>query len=130
MKRRGAADFLVVCLCAEWCKSCREYRPDFDALSASVEGADFRWVDIEEHADAMGELDIVDFPTLLVFRGEYVLFFGPMTPHSERLRRLLETFAAQTTSESRDYATSSPDRAAWQTNGDLSGIRRRETGDR
>ncbi|MDR1275681.1 MAG: thioredoxin family protein [Candidatus Accumulibacter sp.] len=126
MKRRGAADFLVVCLCAEWCKSCREFQSDFDALSSDFAGADFRWVDIEENADAMGELDIVDFPTLLVFRGEHVLFFGPMTPHSERLRRLLEVFAAQTVSESRDYAISSPDRAAWQTNGDLAAFQKTE----
>jgi thiol-disulfide isomerase/thioredoxin len=115
--------FLVICLCAEWCKTCREYRTVFDAVSAASPGMVFRWVDIEEDANAMGDLDIADFPTLLIFRGRDVLFFGPMTPHSARLRRLLETFAAQTDSESRGYATATPERAAWQTNGDITALR-------
>jgi hypothetical protein len=71
----------------------------------------------------MGDIDIVDFPTLLVFRGGYVLFFGPMTPRADILRRLLEMFAAQTVSESRDYAFSSPDHASWQANGDIAALR-------
>jgi thiol-disulfide isomerase/thioredoxin len=116
-------DFLVICLCAAWCKACREYRPVFDAVSVAFPGMRFHWVDIEEDADAMGDLDIADFPTLLIFRDSAVLFFGPMTPHSARLRRLLEIFAAQTASESRGYAASTPERAAWQTNVDIAALR-------
>ena len=28
----------VVCLCAEWCGTCRDYRATFDALKLRVEG--------------------------------------------------------------------------------------------
>jgi thiol-disulfide isomerase/thioredoxin len=116
--------FLAVCLCAEWCKTCREYRPGFEALASRFPAMGFRWVDIEDHADEMGDLDITDFPTLLIFRGARVLFFGVTRPQPRYLARLLETFAAQTLSEARDYAISSPERASWQQNDEITALRR------
>ena len=117
------SDFLIVCLCAAWCKACREYQPDFEALSAEFQSMTFRWVDVEDHADVMGDLDIVDFPTLLVFRQSDVLFFGAMRPETGHLRRLIEVFDAQTPLESHDYAISSGERLNWQKNEDLLALR-------
>ena len=58
---------LVACLCAAWCGTCREYRATFEALSGGFAGeADFAWVDVEDEADALGDLDIENFPTLLI----------------------------------------------------------------
>jgi thioredoxin 1 len=37
----------------------------------------FVWVDIEDESELVGDLDIEDFPTLLLARGGRVLFFGP-----------------------------------------------------
>jgi thioredoxin 1 len=85
------ATFLVTCLCAAWCRTCDEYRPTFDALAAEFEGrARFSWVDIEDDEAALGEVDVVDFPTLLVSRDEDALFFGPVMPHAQTARQLVE----------------------------------------
>jgi thiol-disulfide isomerase/thioredoxin len=82
----------VWCLCAEWCHTCVEYRPGFLALAREFPQAAFRWIDIEDEADEVGELEVENFPTVRVTRGEAVLFHGPMEPHHAQLRRLLESF--------------------------------------
>jgi thioredoxin 1 len=83
---------LVACLCAQWCGTCGAYRAVFDALGKEL-GAQtqFVWVDIEDQADALGDVDVEDFPTLLVARGEAVLFFGPLTPQPPTLARLVRS---------------------------------------
>ena len=111
--------FVVVCLCAEWCGTCRDYRSGFDELATEFAGSRFLWVDIEDDADAIGDLDVDNFPTLLIKRDGVVLFFGTMLPHLSHLRRPLETFAEQTGEEARAYATSDPLRRAWQEDADL-----------
>lgn len=111
--------FLVICLCAEWCGTCRDYRSGFDELATAFPDVRFRWVDIEENASEMGDLDIEDFPTILIRRGESVLFFGTMLPHLGHLRRTLEVFREQTLEESLDYAKSNDERLGWQSNPDL-----------
>jgi thioredoxin 1 len=116
---QASEEFLVICLCAEWCGTCRDYRAGFDALAAQFPDTRFRWLDIEEHADEMGDLDIENFPTLFIRRGQWVLFFGTMLPYHNYLRRMIETFQDQTAEESRDYALSSPERCSWQENQDL-----------
>ncbi|MDR1709375.1 MAG: thioredoxin family protein [Candidatus Accumulibacter sp.] len=120
--RASSADLAVVCLCAQWCGTCREYRGGFERLAGRFPGVAFLWRDIEENAASLGDLDIEDFPTILVARGESVLFFGPMLPQAAQLRRLIETFREQTPEQSRAYALSTPDRQAWQTNPDLAAL--------
>ena len=79
----------------------------------------FRWLDIEDDADAVGDLDIENFPTLLIGRDGNVLYFGTMLPHPGHLRRILETFAEQSRAASREYALARPELRAWQSNADL-----------
>lgn len=86
---------LVACLCAQWCGTCRDYRAVVDALAAEIGAAAvFKWVDIEDEADALGDLDVENFPTLLVARGDAVLFFGTLTPHPPTLARLVQSALA------------------------------------
>ena len=88
----AAAPLLVAGLCAQWCGSCRDYRPLFEAQARSFAGrADFAWIDIEDHDEVMGPLDVDDFPTLLIARGDEVLFFGAVTPHAQTLARLVQS---------------------------------------
>lgn len=117
-------ELLVICLCAEWCGTCREYRPGFEGLAVDFPGTRFRWLDIEDHADEMGDLDVENFPTLLIFRGESVLFYGTMLPHVGHLRRMVETFAEHTLEQSRAYAQSNDERRQWQDNEDLRSLKR------
>jgi thiol-disulfide isomerase/thioredoxin len=82
---------LVSCLCAAWCRTCDEYRVTFDALLAEFDGwARFVWVDIEDDEAALGSVDVVDFPTLLIARGDTAVFFGPVMPHAQTARQLIE----------------------------------------
>lgn len=117
--------FVVICLCAQWCGTCRDYRTGFESLAAGFDGVEFRWLDIEDEADALGDIDVENFPTIFVRRGDSVLFFGTLLPHLNTLRRLIETFVDQTPQQSRAYARSSPDRLAWQDDPDLRRLGRR-----
>lgn len=122
MMGRGSADaatFQVICLCAEWCSTCREYKTGFEALACQFPEMPFKWIDIEARADDLGDLDIENFPTLLVLRAELVLFYGVMLPYPAHLRRTIENFLEQTLQQSRDYAFANPERRAWQTNADF-----------
>lgn len=49
----------------------------------------FVWIDVEDQADLIGDLDIETFPTLLVANGEGLNFLGAVTPQPEVLARLL-----------------------------------------
>jgi len=87
-----AKRLLVACLCAAWCGSCRDYRPTFDGLAGRfAESADFVWVDVEDEADALGDLDIEDFPCLLIAAGDATLFLGPVTPQAQTAERLIRS---------------------------------------
>ena len=83
------ASLLVVCLCAEWCGVCREYRARFTELQSRFPQAQFLWVDVEDEADLLHPLDVEDFPTLLLAVGAEARFFGPLTPQIETLERLI-----------------------------------------
>jgi thiol-disulfide isomerase/thioredoxin len=82
----------VACLCAEWCGTCRDYRAVFDQAVQAQCGAGVvgRWVDVEDQADLIGAIDVDNFPTLLMARGDEVLFFGTVTPHGATLTRLIK----------------------------------------
>ena len=79
----------VVCLCADWCGTCRDYRPIFDEVAAEHPGMPFLWLDIEDQAALVGELDIETFPTLLIADDTVIRFAGPLLPHAGTLLRLL-----------------------------------------
>ncbi|MBC8057060.1 MAG: thioredoxin family protein [Rhizobiales bacterium] len=86
-----ARPVLVACLCAAWCRTCNDYRLTFDALAREfAHQARFVWVDIEDDEDALGGVDVVDFPTLLVAQGDRIPFFGPVLPHAQTARHLLQ----------------------------------------
>ena len=87
-----ADGLLVACLCAEWCGTCRDYAEPFAAL-ARRGGTRCVWVDIEDHEEVLDEVDVDNFPTLLIARGDTVLFFGTVTPHARTLERLVEAAA-------------------------------------
>ncbi len=107
-------EFLVACLCAAWCGTCRDYRAGFDALATRFPEARFLWLDVEDDAELLDDYEVETFPTLLIQRQEAVLFFGAMLPHHDLLQRTLESFHAQTPDESRHYAHADSLRRSWQ----------------
>jgi thioredoxin 1 len=116
--------FSVICLCAEWCGTCRAYRSTFTQVGARFPGARFHWLDIEDQADQLGDIDIENFPTLLISRGNAILYFGVMLPPPEHLARILDNFQAQDGRESLAYAQADPLRRAWQQDPDLQNLLR------
>ena len=83
---------LVACLCAQWCGVCRDYAPLMMRTLAAFDVKQVRvvWVDIEDHDEVLGDLDVESFPTLLLARGTDVLFFGTVPPHAQTLERLVQ----------------------------------------
>ena len=79
----------VIGFCAQWCGVCREWRSAFDGVRATQTHDRFAWVDVEDEASLMGDIDVETFPTLLVGRAGKVLFFGTVLPNGELLARLL-----------------------------------------
>jgi thiol-disulfide isomerase/thioredoxin len=80
----------VVCLCAEWCGACREYRPLFEEVAREHPHLRFAWVDIEDHADIADDFDVTTFPTILIAGAAGTNFLGPLLPYGETLSRMLE----------------------------------------
>ena len=84
---------LVVCLCAQWCNVCEQYRNIFRQVQNNVQSdyplARFVWMDIEDEADVLDPLDVENFPTLLMAIGDAPRFFGPITPQPQTLERLV-----------------------------------------
>ncbi len=89
-----SAALSVVCLCAEWCGTCREYRATFAELQAALPAHSYRYIDIEDEADLVGDVDVETFPTLMVAHQGRVLFAGPVLPRLGDAQRLLETLQA------------------------------------
>lgn len=85
----SAGTDLIVCLCAAWCRTCGTYRAVFDDVALQHPHLHFVWVDIEDDAALVGDLDVETFPTLLIADGQGVRFLGPVPPQKGVLVRML-----------------------------------------
>lgn len=96
----------IVCLCAAWCGTCRDYEATFAALQSALPGHRYRWIDIEDEAELAGDIDVETFPTLMLAHHGRVLFAGPVLPRLGDAQRLVEVLAVQL-----QAAVASPERA-------------------
>ena len=106
--------WIVACLCAAWCGTCASYRAAFDALAARHPDKTFVWIDVEDQADVVGDLDVDNFPTLLVQRDDTVAFFGTMLPDAAVADRLVQAQAELAPEELARLAGSNEERRGWQ----------------
>lgn len=94
-ERLDASDSkLVLCFCAAWCDTCKEYQPKFESLASQHPEACFVWIDIEDHPELLGDEDVENFPTVAIIEGEDVRFMGTILPHIEHLNRLITALHA------------------------------------
>jgi thioredoxin 1 len=110
----GDQDWVVACLCAAWCDSCREFRPAFEALARQHPEQRFLWIDIEDQADVVGDFDVENFPTILLQKADTVAFFGPVLPDTRGVQRLLAAQMEKTQTELAREAGSNAQRQQWQ----------------
>ena len=89
------ARIIVVALCAAWCDTCREFRAAFDRLAQSRPQFTFVWLDVEDDADVAGDIDVENFPTLAIYRGDAPIHFGVSLPHETAIGRLVDALATQ-----------------------------------
>ena len=111
--------WVVACLCAAWCGSCNEYATTFTALAKRHPSTQFVWIDIEDHADLIGDLDIENFPTLLMQRGHIVTFLAPAGMDLQQAERIFLAQQEKNVSELCREAQSSEERRGWQTEANL-----------
>jgi thioredoxin-like negative regulator of GroEL len=106
--------WIVACLCAAWCGTCGGYRAAFESVAARHPDKTFVWIDIEDQADVVGDLDVDNFPTLLLQRDDTVAFFGPMLPDPKLAERLVQAQAELAPAELARLASSNQERRDWQ----------------
>lgn len=82
---------LIVCLCAEWCAVCRDFKPAYRTLAQEHPESAFAYLDIEDDEAFIGTLELDDFPTLAVFRGDALVHFGVVKARRDSIVRLLRT---------------------------------------
>jgi thiol-disulfide isomerase/thioredoxin len=111
--------WIVACLCAAWCGTCESYRATFDELAARHPDKLLIWIDIEDQADVVGDLDVENFPTLLIQHHELVAFFGTMLPDVGVAHRLVQSTAAQSDEELQELIINNSERTDWQRNCNL-----------
>ncbi|WP_353234176.1 thioredoxin family protein [Diaphorobacter ruginosibacter] len=90
----------VICLCAQWCVVCNQYRPQFEQLAAQFPEVRFSWVDIEDEEASMGDYEVETFPTLLISEGSEARFLGPVLPQPALVGTLLNRLMEQGTRSS------------------------------
>ena len=76
-------------LCAQWCTTCREFLPMLDALAQRWPQHSWVWIDIEDDAGLVGDVDIETFPTLAIYVDATLAHFGPVLPNPALVERLV-----------------------------------------
>jgi len=111
--------WVVACLCAAWCDVCKQYRAGFDALADEHPQHQFVWIDIEDQADLVGDLDVENFPTILIQYRDTVVFYGTMLPEPRQVARLLQAQLDRSQEELQQEAISTAARQEWQKTANL-----------
>ena len=111
--------WIVACLCAQWCGTCATYRATFEELAARHPDKLFVWVDIEDQAEVVGELDIENFPTLLIQQDDNVAFFGTVLPDGGLAHRMVQAQQALSAPELAALSRSTEERRNWQRDSNL-----------
>ncbi|WP_114652174.1 thioredoxin domain-containing protein [Polynucleobacter necessarius] len=79
----------LILFCAEWCGSCREFKEHFNSINA--DGLSKVWLDIEDEASLINEINIDNLPTILAVSDDgHTYFFGEIPPNKTFLEKILQ----------------------------------------
>jgi thioredoxin 1 len=90
------SSLVVVALCAAWCDTCNEFRASFERIAEARPLIVFLWLDIEDDSDVCGDIDVENFPTLAIYRGDALLHFGISLPQQGTVARLVDEMTTRT----------------------------------
>ena len=93
---REGSSLVVVSLCAAWCDTCNEFRAAFERIAGARPQMTFVWLDIEDDSAICGDIDVENFPTLAIYRGERLLHYGVSLPQEGTVARLIDALATRT----------------------------------
>jgi thioredoxin 1 len=83
----------VIVLCARWCDVCNEFRSSLERIAAERPALNFLWLDIEDDAAVCGDIEVENFPTLAIFRGDQLVHYGTSVPQEGVVARLIDGMA-------------------------------------
>ncbi len=87
-------DVVFVDFWAAWCGPCRMFGPIFEAVSNEHPDVVFAKVDTDDQRELAGGLDIASIPTIMAFRGGYLVFREPGVLNRTQLGKLVEQVKA------------------------------------
>lgn len=111
--------WIVACLCARWCNVCEGFRAAFARFADRHPDLPFLWIDVEDNAAVAGDIDIENFPTLLVQYGATVAFLGTTLPDDRVMERILLAQREKTPEQLAREAVATPEHRAWQEQAEL-----------
>ena len=85
----------VITLCAAWCDTCTEFHGTLERIAAARPDTLFIWLDIEDDAEICGDVDVENFPTLALYRGDTLLHYGVSLPQEGAVARLIDEVSAR-----------------------------------
>jgi len=86
----------VVTFCAQWCGTCRSFEDELRKLLDAHSHTRLLWLDIEDDAELVDDIDVENFPTVAIFRSGTPLYFGTTLPQQHVVSQLLRAAAATT----------------------------------
>lgn len=102
-------DTVIVDFWADWCGPCKRFAPVFDQVSEKHPDVIFGKVDTEDQRALAGGLGIQSIPTLMAFRGGYLVYreAGAMSaPQFEELVKAVKDLDIEKLKEQAAAATS------------------------